>query len=105
MDQKDCTHSMLDIGPRYRPYRYLCLRCNKLLKIASGIHISSSENLMVVLLREGRREVTAEQIKARIRALILEYKNIGEESGVAFALDKRIVLTVLLEWIEGEVRR
>lgn len=101
MDQKDCMHALLEIGKKYMPYRYLCLKCRKLLKIASGIHIQGSDKLMVEILREGRRDVTGEKIKGRIREMIAEYKQIGEESGVAFALDKRIVLTVLLEWIEG----
>jgi hypothetical protein len=53
MDQKDCTHALLEIGEGYRPYRYLCLKCGKLLKIASGIHIRSVEDLLVAVNRRG----------------------------------------------------
>jgi len=40
-------------------------------------------------------------IKAKIREMIEEYKTLGEECNLEeFAMEKRIALTVLLEWIE-----
>ncbi len=40
-----CTHTLLELSPKYRPYRYLCLKCRALLKIASGIHIGTADSL------------------------------------------------------------
>ncbi len=42
----DCTtHRLVRLDSKYLPYRYLCQRCKKLLKIASGVHIETPEVL------------------------------------------------------------
>jgi len=43
-----CTHLMLEVSPKYRPYRYVCVKCSRLLKIASGVHIACDELWSVI---------------------------------------------------------
>ena len=100
---KNCCHALLEIGTKYLPYRYLCLKCRKRLKIASGIHIPSPGSLELTLNILGGREVTAEQIKEKIGAMMDKYRRAGEDSRTPMPfLDKRIALQVVLDWIENE---
>jgi hypothetical protein len=40
-----CNHLIIKLAEKYVPYRYICSRCGKLLKIASGIHVPNAEVL------------------------------------------------------------
>ena len=40
-DQKSCIHHMKRI--QEPPYRYVCLKCGKKLKIANGVHIREAK--------------------------------------------------------------
>ncbi len=37
------VHTMVKISKKYRPYRYICIRCMDLLKIANGVHVKDAE--------------------------------------------------------------
>jgi len=50
--------------------------------------------------------ISPTKIKEKLRSMMEEYKRIGEDAGVeAFALEKRIVLQVVLDYIEQEERQ
>jgi len=50
--------------------------------------------------------ISPTQIKGKLMHMMEEYKRIGEDAGVeAFALEKRIVLQVVLDFIEREERK
>ena len=50
-------------------------------------------------------KISPTKIKAKLRSMMEEYKRIGEAAEVeAFALEKRIVLQVVLDFIEQEER-
>ena len=68
---KSCMHRLMELSVKYRPYRYFCLECRNLLKVASGIHIPDGDFLM------------AQNVKiAKARAFKALKKRIEEDTSI-----------------------